>query len=303
MPLLVVGCTVVDVIFRNVSRLPMWPRHTEFTATNLVLLREAPLVTIGGNGANAAYVAGRCKTSVVLSSNVGRDWWGDQACRWLADAGCRVRTATVRSRTAVNVTAANARMQRATLFFPGAGPRVPLEAKGFTHALVCGWPHPTSAVLARALRQWRKSGVTSAYDVGPILGEPPTLASFSAALQYLDLFLANQHEFLAVTKAKTINEGLGRLRRAFQGDVVIKLGPQGAVWIPAGDMRQVKIAGIRIEARNTVGAGDTFNGALMAAREQGLDMPTALRAANRAAASVVRSARGVLGLQPPSLRQ
>ena len=126
MALLIVGGTVVDLIFPRVPHLPHWPEHTEFTAANLILLSEPPLVTIGGNGANAAYVAARCGAVAQLHTNIGTDAFGSLARRWLDESGCITRDTPHAGRTAVNVTAANARLQRATLFYPGDAPLVHL---------------------------------------------------------------------------------------------------------------------------------------------------------------------------------
>jgi ribokinase len=80
---------------------------------------------------------------------------------------------------------------------------------------------------------------------------------------------------------------------------VIKLGADGALWLPSGSAKPQRVPGHRIVVANTVGAGDTFNGALLAALERGRSFPAALRFANAMAASVVRSARGVVGVRPP----
>lgn len=297
MSILVIGGTAVDIIFPSVPRLPAWPRHTEFTPTNLVLLGQAPLVTIGGNGANAAYVAGRAGARVTLCSNAGRDSFGLLAQQWLSSAGARLKLLPGRVRTAVNVTAANARMQRATFFYPGTSIALPRRTTGFRRVLVCGWPHPPLTALARHLPLWREAGSRTALDVGPLIsGNPPSLASLRPVLDELDLFLGNEHELLAITRTSRLSAGLNRLRQIFAGDVVIKLGPRGALWLPAGAGSPQHFDGRRTRAVNTVGAGDTFNGALLAALDRRSDFPAALRAANATAARVVRSPRGVLGL-------
>ncbi len=302
MALLIVGCTVVDLIFPRVPRLPAWPDHTEFTSANLTLLAEPPLVTIGGNGANAAYAAARCKASVTLHSNAGRDPLGDLARAWLDAAGCRVESPAGVRRTAVNVTAADARHRRATLFYPGSPPVLPAVARDCSHALICGWPHPPPAVLARSLRAWRTRGVWTAFDAGPLLGTIPTLAGLRPVLAALDLFLANEHEILAITRATRLHVALARLRRIFAGHIVIKLGARGAVWLPAGTNERKHAPGRPVRVINTVGAGDTFNGALLAALDRRADFPAALRFANTVAANVVRSPHGVLGLRSTSLK-
>jgi ribokinase len=144
MSLAIVGCTVVDVIFARVPRLPVWPRHTEFTATNLVLLEHGPIVTLGGNGANAAYVAAATGANTVLHTRIGDDALGGLARGWLRRAGCRIEAKGGGS-TAINVTAANDRLERTSMFHPGEPVMMPRTITGRgapTHLFVCGWPHP-----------------------------------------------------------------------------------------------------------------------------------------------------------------
>jgi ribokinase len=294
------GSTVVDLIFPRVVRLPKTAAHTEFTASNLTLVETAPLVTIGGNGANAAYIAARCGAKVTLRSNVGRDALGAMALTWLTQAGCRVEPKAGAERTAVNVTAADTRMRRATLFYPGAAPTLPPRVNSLvSHALVCGWPHPPLAALARCLRAWKKRGVVTACDFGPILGVAPKLTKLRAVLADLDIFLANEHELLAITAVNAVKPALARLRPFYAGHIVIKLGPRGALWVPAGTTAPIHTAARLVKAINTVGAGDTFNGALLAALDRGRAFPVALFLAHAAAASVVSSPLGVLGLRTP----
>jgi hypothetical protein len=89
------------------------------------------------------------------------------------------------------------------------------------------------------------------------------------------------------------------IRRVFDGHLVIKRGAHGARWWEAGSSAGIGFATKRIRPINTVGAGDVFNGALLAAYDCGADVPAALHFANAVAASVVSSPRGVLGLRVP----
>jgi ribokinase len=298
--LLICGNTVVDLIFPRVAQLPQRAAHTEFTLQNLTFAGTPPLVTIGGNGANAAYVAARCGAAVLLRSNIGRDAFGGMARTWLTGSGCRIENPPGRGHTAVNVTAADTRMRRATLFYPGVPPKLPRgSGRGLKHALVCGWPHPPWPALARRLSAWRSAGTRTAFDAGPILGRPPALRELLGVFAALDLLLLNRHEAQTITGTRTPAAAAGALRRVFAGDLVVKLGPDGALWLPAGLAVPRPVPGLRIQVTNTVGAGDTFNGALLAALAQGCAFPDALRLANATAASVVRSSRGVLGVRPP----
>lgn len=295
--LAVVGATVVDVILARTPRLPSWPRHSEFAVDNLVLLADAPLVTLGGNGANAAYAAARGGAAVSLHTRLGRDLFGGLARRWLEEAGCRLAASRPAPRTAVNVTAANARHERATFFYPGAAPLLPSAGalRGATHLLVCGWPHPAPRPTAALFRAARKRGVFTALDAGPFLGKPWTVAGLAPLLPHLDLFLANEHELAALT-GKSGAAAVAALRREFGGHLVVKRGARGALWHPAGPGRPHSVAATRVRAVNTVGAGDSFNGALLAALALGRPFPRALALAARTAARVVASGRGIVGL-------
>ncbi len=300
MSLAIVGGTVVDLILARTKRLPSWPRHSEFTSGNLVLLPDAPLVTLGGNGANAAYVAARAGTKVTLHTRIGRDPLGGLARRWLEDAGCRLAPSSPTPRTAINVTAANSRHERASFFYPGATPLLPKPGafRGITHLLVCGWPHPpvrVTAALFRALRRGRRSTFT-ALDVGPFLSEPWTVASLTPLLPHLDLFLANEHELAVLTGASGA-AAVRALRAAFDGHLVVKRGPRGAVWYDAGSDKGIAFPAPRIRAVNTVGAGDSFNGALLAALVSGEAFPASLTRALQTAARVVASSGGIVGLK------
>jgi sugar/nucleoside kinase (ribokinase family) len=73
--------------------------------------------------------------------------------------------------------------------------------------------------------------------------------------------------------------------------------------VPSGKHEAIHAPGCTVRVCNTVGAGDAFNGALLAALDRHAGFPAALRYANTAAASVVSSSRGVLGLRPPAARE
>lgn len=298
MTLDIIGGTAVDVIFRKVPRLPGWPAHTEFTPANLVLLREPPLVTLGGNGGNAAYAAARCGADVTLHTALARDAFGDLAFGWLSGAGCQVRRLKPAPATAVNATAANARMQRATFYYPGAVPPMPKLARSRRQrvVLVCGWPHPPLAAVADEFRALRRRGALTALDCGPFLSRAWKLTELQPVLASLGILLANDYELCRMARTGDVALALARLRRGFAGDVVIKRGADGALWLPAGSSEPQPVPAPRVRVVNTIGAGDAFNGTLLAALSCGAAMPAALEAATGTAATVVASPQGVLGV-------
>ena len=305
MHLHIVGCTVVDIILPRVAKLPSWPEHTEFTPSNLVLLKHAPILTLGGNGGNAAYVAAKCGAAVTLHTELGQDALGTMARGWLRDAGCDVRVGSHAEATGINVSAVNGRHQRATFFHPGTIVEMPAfsrreEAPGMV--LVCGWPHPAYNVLAARFRAVRRRGTFTVLDAGPILGRPWSPEALRAVLANLDLLLANEYELLRLMQAEDLDAAFARLRSFFQGHAVIKRGPKGALWLPAESVRSHAVAGCRVRTVNTVGAGDSFNGALLAALGEKRDFEPAIRTACEVAAGVVSSRKGVLGASDSAFR-
>jgi ribokinase len=298
MRLHIVGCTVVDIILPRVTKLPAWPDHTEFTPSNLVMLPDGPILTLGGNGGNAAYVAAKCGAAVTLHTELGQDALGTMARGWLSDVGCDVRVGSHAESTGINVSAVNARHQRATFFHPGTTVGMPVfpsreETPGFL--LVCGWPHPPLKTLATKFRTVRRRGTFTAMDVGPLLGRAWSLESLSAVLASLDLLLCNEYELLRISQTADLEAAFAKLRGVFHGHAVIKLGPRGALWLPAGSDRTHSVAGCRVRTVNTVGAGDSFNGALLAALGEKREFEPAIRIACEVAAGVVSSRKGVLG--------
>jgi sugar/nucleoside kinase (ribokinase family) len=298
MSLLVVGGSAIDIIITGAPRLPVWPRHSEFTPANLVLLREAPLVTLGGNGGNAAYVAASSGARVHLATNLGGDAFGMVARHWLKEADCRLLGAPQGQRTAINVTAANARHARATFFYaetPATLPSLRDLPPALTHALVCGWPHPPLPEVARFFRRLKKRGVFTALDAGPFLGRAWTMKELKPLLASLSLLLANEYEINSITRCTHLPDSLREVRRHFAGHVVIKRGRRGALWMPQSANEVQVIAAARTRTANTVGAGDSFNGGLLAALVQKQDIREALCRAVKIAAKVVASKHGVLG--------
>lgn len=299
MSLLIIGNTVIDLIFPEVKRLACWPQHTEFTKDNLVLLKTSPIITVGGNGANAAYVAARCGAEVKLHSNIGDDAFGTIARDWLEEAGCEVAAGPPALRTATNVTIANPNLQRATYFYPGATPQLPSPSVNATSVLIAGWPHPAIRLSAQRLKLWRSRGIRTALDVGPFIKTTPSLKSLAPQLDHLDLLITNDHELLELTECLNIRTAMTTLRQSFAADVVVKRGADGVSWYPHSSAQARHTTGLKIKAVNTVGAGDTFNGALLTALDRGERMTSALQIANTTAASVVGSTRGVLGVRIP----
>ena len=69
--------------------------------------------------------------------------------------------------------------------------------------------------------------------------------------------------------------------------VVVTLGARGLVYLERGPHRARHLAGKRVKATDTTGAGDTFVGYLAAELARGIALAPALELANKAAARSV----------------
>jgi ribokinase len=167
---------------------------------------------------------------------------------------------------------------------------------------VCGWPHPPLAVIACEFKRLQKGGVLTSLDVGPILGPVWSWADLAKVLKHTSLLLGNRHEVLALTGRRRLEHALDRLRQVCPGDIVVKLGEAGAMWSAPFAAKSKRMPARKVRVINTVGAGDSFNGALLAAILRGEKMPKAIAAAVEFATQVVASSAGVLGSALPARR-
>jgi ribokinase len=141
----------------------------------------------------------------------------------------------------------------------------------------------------------RRRKLFTSIDTGPFLGRPWTLVKLKPLFPSLNLLLANEYELNALTQSVDLSASLRKLRRHFHGHLVVKRGHRGALWLPESSDESKIIPALKVRAVNTVGAGDSFNGALMAALALKNEFPQALNYAVKTAARVVSSRQGVLG--------
>jgi sugar/nucleoside kinase (ribokinase family) len=116
-----------------------------------------------------------------------------------------------------------------------------------------------------------------------------------ALLPHLDLLLPNEAEATALTGAATVEDATRILVGAMPPGafVAVKCGAAGA--IARGDGEMVRCAGYRVPSIDAIGAGDTFDAALIAGLIRGLDPAAAVRMANAAGALSTTAAGGTAG--------
>jgi len=253
----------------------------------------------GGKGANQAVAAARAGADVTFVARTGDDEFGRAMIESLRREGID---------TACMVTDARAASGVALIMVDSAGENLIAVAPGANAGLcpadvAAARPHmaradllllqlevPLEAVSA-AVQAARREGVPVLLNPAPA-PEPGALAELLPGLDYLT---PNRGEAarLAGMEPDEEPERIGRnLLEAGVGTVVLTLGAEGACLCDGSGC--ARLAAPRVDAVDTVGAGDCFCGALAVALAEGRSLREAARFATCAAALSVQK----IGAQP-----
>jgi ribokinase len=251
----------------------------------------------GGAGANvAAWLASR-RRPVTLVARVGDDAAGRAGVSELREAGVDVRAAADPARpTGTCVVLVGLDGERTMLPDRGANlALVPADlpddvfAAG-SHLHLSGYtlldPGPRAAGLA-ALARARASGLTISVD--PASAAPLAACGVGTVLEWIagvDVLLANLDEARVLSDEDDAARAAAVLaERAGAGEVVVKLGADGALWTDGRYV--VRGAAPPVEVVDSTGAGDAFAAGWLDARAGGAGVEEALVAACATGAAAV----------------
>lgn len=290
--ILVAGATNTDLV----ATMRRAPRAGEtITATGFAIYA-------GGKGANQAVAARRAGAEVALLSAVGEDEFGAQRVRDLQGEGITLDAFSTRPdvSSGVAVIYVEEHGENRIAYVPGAILTVGTEeAAAAVHAvrpaLVLAPNELPRDALIELFSTAREIGATTVFNTSPDPDSDPNLLSL------VDVLIANEGEAETIIRGRgvaaspsSVLEHLSEvaLGRRGPGCVVITLGEAGVVGTgPQGDF---EVPAHRVEVVDTVGAGDTFNGALSARLVSGASLEEAVRWAVTASAMSVMQ----LGAQP-----
>lgn len=279
--LLFIGSTVADVIVR-VPHLPV-------TAEDLHVTGQQ--VALGGCAYNAFHAAMLMnKADCTLLSPVGSGVWGDFVTAQLAKAGvvsavprveepngcCYCLVEDSGERTFLSHHGAEYRFQKAWV--------TDCRPEQFDYAYLCGLEveEQTGTAILEALEEHPPKHLV--FAPGPRI--------VRLAQEKLDrlhalhpIYHLNEEEALAYAKAETVEEAAAFIQRQTNAEVLITLGADGCYALAEDFVGRV--AGVKAQVTDTIGAGDAHVGAWMALRSSGASTEEAIAWANRMASAVV----------------
>ena len=292
-------CDVVCVASWNADLVSRVPRPI---ARGETLLARSFDISPGGKGSNAAVACARQGARTAVVARIGNDEFGAMALDLWRREGIAVdhvqRADGERSGVAQILVFDDG--DNSIAVAPGAGAGLAeahVEAARATLAasrvVMASCEVPQAATLA-AFRIARGAGVLTLLNPAPAQPLPDELVALT------DLLTPNETELRAlagVSPQASIDEAAQVLLGRGVGAVLVTLGAAGCrLWQRGGP--GAELAGWRMEkVVDTIGAGDTFTGALAAGLARGETIERAMRCANAAAALSV-TGRGAIGGMP-----
>jgi ribokinase len=281
--IMVVGSSNTDLVVR-LPRLPL-PGET-ITSTRFIR-------ALGGKGANQAVAAARLGAEVTLLCKLGRDDYGQGCYRAYQGEGIDLNHVVWDEETpsGVAIIFVDERGENMIGFAPGANMRLTAEEVSRSEAAIAAADCLLLQLEIPVAADFTAAQIARRHGVPVILNPAPSSDFPVELLDQVDVLTPNEHE-LADLLAKIDRAGgppkaaLAEVTRRVR-HLVITLGARGCRTISGGVDSQYPA--FAVDAVDTTGAGDAFNGGLAVALARGQPLAQAVRFASAVAAlSVTR---------------
>ncbi|MEZ2240323.1 ribokinase [Microcoleus sp.] len=272
MSIIVFGSINIDLVAKT-PRLPL-PGET--------IIGSNFLTAGGGKGANQAVAAARLGVSTHMIGRVGNDNFGEELLTNLQSYGLNIDNISIdkNSHSGVAIIAVDDGGQNNIIVIPGANnhlgdadiERLQKLLPGAT-SLLLQLEIPLEVVHMAALIAG-EAGVRVILDPAPARSDLPL-----ELYPLIDTIAPNEVEAsqlvgFAVHDTETAIKAAKKLQERGVKNAIVKLGDRGVVAVTAD--RTLFVPAFAVEAIDTVGAGDAFNGGLAAALDAGLSLEEAV---------------------------
>ncbi|MGG3159758.1 ribokinase [Priestia megaterium] len=250
---------------------------------------EKMMTLPGGKGANQAVASASLGKKVNMIGSIGRDLYGDNVINSLTAKG--VNTSYVKrvddSSTGCAIITVDHTAENTMLVVKGANDDLTVKdiqtafsTINNSTVLLVQMEIPEEAVI-ESMIQARNKGMFIVLDPAPADGIT------ERALQYADLIVPNKQETKQLTGIDVIDLESAHQAAEYFNQIgiknsIIKMGDKGSLVYANGKTDYVEA--IPVTAVDTVGAGDSFAGALASALADGADLIEAVKFANIVAA-------------------
>ena len=265
------------------------PEEREVLSTGFTL-------TLGSSSAILAHNLSLLGSQVSFTACVGDDVFGEMCCRTLQEAGAdltHIAYAPPGVNTGVTVILPLTGTRR-IITYPGAMFELRMEHIDIEYLAAAKHFHLSSLFLHRGLSpdiprlfsEMKQRGLSTSLDTnddpegqwGGVLDE---------VLQSTDILFCTERELLSIARVSQPDEAAEALAQRLPL-LVVKRGIRGASAYKAG--RRLDAASLRVEATDSIGAGDSFDAGFLHQFIRGAPLETCLAFANVAGAlSVTRS--------------
>ncbi len=249
----------------------------------------------GGKGANQAVAAGRMGARAAMVGRVGDDVFASPALQALVDSGVDISPVGVTpdTSTGIAVISIDTAAQNQIIQVLGANNTCGADEEAKVIGLLDGAAALLLQLEVSIELSLRCAQAAKAKGVRVVLDPSPVRPLPDAFYECCDIITPNETDAQAlvgmpVTDRETAAQAAGTLLSRGIGTAIVTLGPQGAYYATAegGEF----VPAFAVEAVDSVGAGDAFNGALAVALSEGRDLAESVRLASATGAlSVTRS--------------
>ena len=254
--LLVVGELNVDLILNNIQGFPKL--GTEIVAGQMNF-------TLGSSSAIMASNISALGVDTSFCGMVGTDDFGDFILQQLRQKNVDTRfiRKTADQKTGITVVM-NYEQDRANVTYCGAMDFLTIREIPWDHLKEYGHFHLSNFFLQKGIknqitdifRKAKAAGLTTSLD---LQWDPENKWDFDyqSCLPYVDVFLPNEQELLALTRCTSMEAGLEELK-PYNNIIALKMGDKGGMVISGAERIHKKPFLNRVFA-DAIGAGDSFN--------------------------------------------
>jgi sugar/nucleoside kinase (ribokinase family) len=275
--LLVVGELNVDLILNKIQAFPQLSKETIADEMNMCLGSSAAIMA-----ANSAAMG----VDTTFCGVVGEDHFGDFILNELErkSVSCRHVTRLREHKTGCTMIL-NFGQDRANVTYQGAMNALTMNNIPFGKPSPYQHLHVSSLFLQKGIqhdieqifRSAKAAGMTTSLD---LQWDPTEQWAFDYArcLPYVDVFMPNESELLALTKADSISSGIEKIR-PYLNTLALKMGRSGSMGI-CGD-KHLSLPAFEVSHFvDAIGAGDSFNAGFIRKYMSGASLEDCLREGN-----------------------